>query len=707
MSAFNCLECLYKKGKIGRWENAIPIGNGTLGGLIYSEKPLIFSIDSNKTWDMRMANQKLGFDYSMIKEAVKNHDENLIKEIDKLSGRFLAYPTKLPGFRILIDEQSEILEYRLNLRTGVATIYFKNGQIIETFISRKNNLGYIICDRPCDVKLQMPDYETKKDLNSQQSFILSDLGYKNGTRKYENNILTVLQTTTTSFAYSCGFTTKKLYNKFLIIYGLETSDNGDADLILRKKIGEAIDDGVESIKKLHIKQSKRYRNKSYIYIKEEQNLSNLWTLNDYYFGCCSTKGGNPIALQGVWTADNGELPPWRGDYHFDMNIQMTYWAYMKANHLDNGRSLVDFLWKTKDKAKLFAKEFFNGKGIALPGCVDVNLTSISGWHQYNYSLTAVCWASQAFEHYYQYTKSITFLRTRAYPYFKGVAEFILSTCEKVGEKIILPLTSSPEIFGNRWEAWLPNNSAYDISLIRYVFEKLIEYSKILKKPTKKWELAISKVESIPVGKDGVIELCRDVPLNESHRHLSHLIGIYPLNVLKTNNKNEKEIAVNSAKAFMKLGTSAWMGYTFGWYAGMCVRLGMYSEAEYCLKAFEEAFVAENGFHLNGDFKNKGYTDARYMPFTLEGNFAYNDALQEMLLRKDDDGNVLILKGIPKEWKNVRFKLRSERNIYECELKDGELIKLIIKAPENCFINIVSEYLNGKYELKKGENIIKE
>ena len=61
-----------------------------------------------------------------------------------------------------------------------------------------------------------------------------------------------------------------------------------------------------------------------------------------------------MPLQGVWTADEDVLPPWKGDYHNDLNTQMSYYHYLKANHLAQGRSFVDFLWNRRKPARAFA-----------------------------------------------------------------------------------------------------------------------------------------------------------------------------------------------------------------------------------------------------------------------------------------------------------------------------------------------------------------
>ena len=56
----------------------------------------------------------------------------------------------------------------------------------------------------------------------------------------------------------------------------------------------------------------------------------------YFYGAASRRGAPPMPLQGVWSADAGSLPPWKGDYHNDLNTQMTYIAYRTSGDFDEG-----------------------------------------------------------------------------------------------------------------------------------------------------------------------------------------------------------------------------------------------------------------------------------------------------------------------------------------------------------------------------------
>ena len=77
----------------------------------------------------------------------------------------------------------------------------------------------------------------------------------------------------------------------------------------------------------------------------ELDLWRHYYLVQYFYGAASRRGAPPIPLQGVWTADNGELPPWKGDYHHDLNTEMTYVAYQTAGRFDEGLCFLESLWK--------------------------------------------------------------------------------------------------------------------------------------------------------------------------------------------------------------------------------------------------------------------------------------------------------------------------------------------------------------------------
>ena len=87
----------------------------------------------------------------------------------------------------------------------------------------------------------------------------------------------------------------------------------------------------------------------------------------YKFGSASRSYSSPISLQAVWTADNGLLPPWKGDYHHDLNTQLSYWPAYTGNHLDEGLGYINTLWNQRDTYKEYTRTYFGTEGMNVPG----------------------------------------------------------------------------------------------------------------------------------------------------------------------------------------------------------------------------------------------------------------------------------------------------------------------------------------------------
>lgn len=295
----------------------------------------------------------------------------------------------------------------------------------------------------------------------------------------------------------------------------------------------------------------------------------------------------------MWTADEESLPPWKGDYHHDLNTQFSYLHYLKANHLEEGESFIDFLWNLVPQAKEFAKKFFDAPGICLPSVMSIDGKPLGGWVQYSINLINQAWLCQAFDHYWKYTGDDNFLQEKAYPYFKWTAECILRWL-KPGKngKLTLPLSSSPEIHDNSMEAWLTPNSNYDLSLLIYLFKTLSETSSVLENGEKsRWDEIIKKLPELAVNDKKILMLSPDESLEESHRHHAHAMAIYPLCLLDYNRDvTDKEIIDATVSNLELLGTGLWVGYSFPWMAEFYAKQGNGEERHISLSYSGSAFA---------------------------------------------------------------------------------------------------------------------
>jgi alpha-L-fucosidase 2 len=155
---------------------------------------------------------------------------------------------------------------------------------------------------------------------------------------------------------------------------------------------------------------------------------------------------------------------------------MTYMAYQAAGHFDEGLSYLDFLWDRRPRFQRFAREFYGTGGLATPGVMTLAGAPLAGWVQYSLSPTMSAWSAHLFYLHWRYTMDDTFLRERAYPWASDVGACMLGLLKPDANGVlVLPLSSSPEVFDNSHRAWLQPNSNYDLMSLRMLFLALARW----------------------------------------------------------------------------------------------------------------------------------------------------------------------------------------------------------------------------------------
>ena len=652
---------------MARWDEALPLGNGLTGCLLWGNGvPLRFSLDRGDLWDLRLAPEvhEAGFTYAEMIDCVKRGDqEGLLNRFDRIYEKY-PYPTKLPAGRLELNfiQPADQISSHLDLREACANIEMTFGNhtvMISSFLHAVNGLGYIrmIGDPATSGRLDIvpPDYAgAQQDHNDNPVFhtSLTRLGYPAASQHSEGDVRWFHQRTVHELEYAIVVAEgQSATGARIAVYTIATNRDGKDWLeAAKQKTLSALESGFDAAYVDHVDWWTRYWGQSSISLPDEE-AEKMWMLNNYLFGSCSRKGAPPMPLQGVWTADEGKLPPWKGDYHHDLNTQLSYWHYLKANHLEEGESFIDFLWNLRPEAKRFAERFFDAPGINLPSVMTLAGGAMGGWPMYSLSLTNQIWLCQAFDHYWLSTGDEDFLRDKAYVYLSETAECVRRWL-KPGEdgKLRLPLSSSPEFHDNRLEAWLDPISNYDLSLLIYLFRRLEDMADRLEfaEDAEQWANILRNLPELAVNKDSVLMVNPKESLTESHRHFSHMMSIYPLKLLNRNVTSDREIADKTISQLEVLGKGQWVGYSFAWAAAMYAWQGNGEAALYHLQQMWRYTCSPNGFHLNGDYKHAGVCMFHYRPFTLEGNFAAVSALQDMLLQVNE-GTISVFPAIPRAW----------------------------------------------------------
>ena len=111
--------------------------------------------------------------------------------------------------------------------------------------------------------------------------------------------------------------------------------------------------------------------------------------------------------------------------------------------------------------------------------------------------------------------------------------------------------------------------------------------------------------------------------------------------------------------FERQGRNAWLGFMYPWMAALNARLGRGDESLHYLDVFADGFVSRNGFNMNNDFKLMDLYPGGMPIFTLEANFGYASAVQQMLLDATR-AEIKLFPALPGAWKGLPVSFRTLR-----------------------------------------------
>ncbi len=644
-----------------RWDEAIPLGNGWLGALIWEKNSKVrISLDRVDLWDDRPMPEINKLKFKWVVQQVKKGEYDTVQKLGDEPYEKYPAPTKIPGAAIEFDltRLGKVVSNDLNIENGLSIIKFENGSVFLNYIHATNQVGYFGFDNLPNEniipELIIPAYNSGVGTtgNSVEGQGLQRLGYEKGTIKKGNGFIHYHQPTWQKNYYEVMIRWQKSGKKWIGQWTI--TNNKPATLpVLNLALKEPT--GWPS----HIAWWKDYWSRSSVSLPDEQ-LEKQYYLEMYKFACVTRPNTPPISLQAIWTADNGNLPPWKGDYHHDLNTQLSYWPGYSGNHLDLTASFTNWLWKVKKENERWTKEYFRLGILNVPGVTTISGKPMGGWIQYSMSPTTAAWLAQHF--YWQgiYSMDTSFIKNKAWKYLFDVYTFIVSYLrEPSNDPLFSSLGSSPEYHNNSIRAWFSEFTNYDKALALSLKPEiraldLIVYPK---------ELRFDTDDNIDTLKYSLNETGLTIApgqnLDESHRHHAHLMAIHPMGLLNPDVVGEKEIIDKSLRWLEKIGTRQWTGYSFAWAACIYARAKEGENAVKNLKIFSSNFCSINSFHLNGDQKGGQYSDFKYRPFTLEGNFAFAQGIHELLLQSHN-GYIEVFPATPDIWKDISFKtLRAE------------------------------------------------
>ncbi len=682
------------------WDEAIPLGNGMLGTLVWQkDQKLRLSLDRADLWDMRPMKglHRKEFSYQWIRGQVLKKEYGVVQEYFDRPYNDDPAPSKIPGAALEFntDGWGAVRSVHLQLANAICEVEWSNGVRLQTFVQAIQPVGWFRfenIDPAVLPELVAPKYQGNIDPSARGNVEGDDLallGYKQGVvERGPQGTLLYDQEGWGGMSYQVSVRWKKIDAHTVEgvwsissryrggkMPGRKAPGSSKEDPRATELTANALQRGYTADYTAHADWWWLFWRRSAIGVPDRV-IEKQWYMEQYKFGSAARRGAPPISLQAVWTADNGRLPPWKGDFHHDLNTQLSYWPCYSGNHLEEGLSYLDHLDANKANYKRYTKLFFQSPGLAVPGVTTLDGTEMGGWVQYSLSPTVVAWLGQHYYLQWRYSMDRVFLRDRAYPWIREAAVFLESMTherDSLGKRK-LPMSSSPEINDNSLSAWFPRNTNYDLALMKFTFRTAAELADELglKDQSLHWKKVLAEFGDFALTGNRELMFAPGMSYNQSHRHFSNMMAIHPLGLIKwEDGDSARAIITHSIALLDSIGPSAWCGYSYSWLANLKARAKDGEGAARALGIFARAFCAPNSFHLNGDQTKSGYSGFTYRPFTLEGNFAFAAGLQEMLLQSYA-GFIEIAPAVPKQWKDLSFKsLRAEGAfLVSAEKRDG-------------------------------------
>ena len=702
-----------------RTHTGILQSNGTVGVMIWGESNILrVTINRGDYWDHRGGKTWTeDMSYANLRSLLETGDETGLRQIfeqNDIAPGEPVNPSMLPFGRIefVLPEDCQLISGELNMKSGQVTLQAKgddrsheitlNLSMQQPVLHIEFAPGLEVMETRCVTAWDyVGDYLQSISFEPSQLFESNSLSGWTQSRPADPTICLGYQT-----------------NDNEVWLGLDYGDShDDACNTVLNLLSSVIDLGKSSLINDNVNWWAQYWESTPTLSIPNQRLQFLYNYGMYKFAGFTNPTGIPAGLQGAWI-EEFQMPPWQADYHFNINVQMCYWPAYRGNLLHHLKPLFDMIVSWFPRLREYARVLVGiDDGFVLPHSVDDRGTCIGGFWAGSIDHGATAWVAEMMYRYYCYSGDTDFLRETAFPFIVGVMRVYEEMLEQKGDQWSLPVSVSPEYRGSKMNAW-GINASFQLACIHSLCRNLNHAAEVLElEPQPIWSTILRGLPLATLyGQE--IALWEGTPLEESHRHHSHLAGFYPFDIFPLDDTNWHLIYEQTLSQWITKGMGQWSGWAYSWASILHTHFFNASMSELMIETWERLFTNEGygslhdlaffpirkGRHssaisgsvmlanLQEHMQTAHGSDVlvgRYIPNTakqpvermqMDGSMGITAAIMEMMLHSHANVHYLF-PGVPQHWRDVSFSgiLATGGFLVSAERRRGEVTHIRIHS----------------------------
>ncbi len=695
-------ELLWYKNEAQDWNEALPVGNGRLGAMVFG-RPLYEEIQLNEdsVWSggKRERNNASALEnLPRVRELLL--DEKISEAQDIVCECFCGTPVNQRHYQTLgslfigIDgDADKITDYERNLDISQAvakTVFTLDGNWIERTVIATNPDNLILVNikshKPISINISIngrDDYfDSNTPVSDNEIHYCGGMGGKNGIDffssikvcadgkcKRSGSLLRAYDITEATIAVSCR---TSYYHKD----NFESIAIADTQKIAGIAFSELLSRHIADYKSYYGRCSLNLCDNSSgaSDLATDERLSNIKGNNDnklfelyFNFGrylmiSGSREGTLPTNLQGIWNKDM--WPAWGCKFTININTQMNYWCAENCALGDLHTPLFDLIEKMRPSGRATAREMYNCGGFMCHHNTDLwgDTAPQDLWIPGTQWPMGAAWLCLHIWEHYLYTLDKDFLKEK-YETMKEASEFFVDFLieDKKGRLVTCPSVSPENTYltESGTQGSVCAGPSMDTQIITDLFNAVISSGRILGIDEEYGEKLSGMLERLPkpeIGKYGQIkEWAEDYDeVEPGHRHISQLFALYPSAQITRRKTPELSKAARATIERRLSHGGGHTGWSRAWIINMWARLG------------DGEQVFENIKALLSMSTNKNMFD-NHPPFQIDGNFGGTAGIAEALMQSHD-GGICFIPALPKEWESGKFEHFKARGGYDLSLE---------------------------------------